>query len=73
MAEIELTDELKALGHAAREAGATARKSAYSAAAWKPWQDAALAVQSAITEHAKASGQSRVAVEMAVKQAALEG
>ncbi|MET7719028.1 hypothetical protein [Streptomyces sp. NPDC005407] len=51
----------------------TARKREYSAEAWRPWLDASLAVESAITEHARASGQSRVAVEMAVKQAALEG
>lgn len=73
MADIELTDELKALGRAALEAGVAARKREYSAEAWRPWLVASLAVQSAITDHAKASGQNRVAVEMAVKQFALGG
>lgn len=70
MTEIELTDELKTLGRAAREAGAAARKREYSAEAWRPWLDASLAMQSAVAAHARATGQSRVDVEMAVKQAA---
>ncbi|MFI0778391.1 hypothetical protein [Streptomyces sp. NPDC021212] len=36
---------------------------------WKHWYDAAVTVQTAVTEHAKEAGLSRVALESAVKKA----
>ncbi|MGW3135929.1 hypothetical protein [Streptomyces sp. NPDC001139] len=38
--------------------------------AWRAWREAAEVVQAAVTEHAKAKGESRHGVEVAVKQAA---
>ncbi|MFJ5228202.1 hypothetical protein [Streptomyces sp. NPDC088400] len=43
-----------------------------SAQAWKPWLAAAADVHRGITEHAAASGENRVDVEMATKLAARE-
>lgn len=36
---------------------------------WKHWYDAAVAVQAAVTEHARDAGLSRAALEAAVKKA----
>jgi hypothetical protein len=69
---IELTDELIQLQRAANAAREAATSGPYSAAAWRPWLDAAEAVQVAVAEHAKATGQNRYEVEMAVKLAARE-
>lgn len=69
---IELTDDLVALQRAANAAHGEATSAGYSAEAWRPWRDAAEAVQTAITEHAKETGQNRYDVEMAVKAAARE-
>lgn len=38
-------------------------------AQWKHWYDAALAVQTAVTEHAREAGISRAELESAVKKA----
>lgn len=67
---IELTDELIQLQRAANTARETATAGAYSAEAWRPWSDAVDAVQAAVTEHAKATGQNRYEVEQAAKAAA---
>lgn len=67
---IELTDELIRLQRAANAAQEQATAGPYSAAAWRPWLDAAEAVQAAVVEHAKETGQNRYEVEMAVKLAA---
>lgn len=67
---IELTDELIQLQRAANAAREQAAAGPYSAEAWRPWLDAVEAVQAAVVEHARATGQSRYEVEMAVKQAA---
>lgn len=72
MADIELTDELIQLQRAANTARETATAGTYSAEAWRPWSDAVDVVQAAVTEHAKATGQNRYEVEMAVKKAARE-
>lgn len=72
MADIELTDELIQLQRAANTAREQATVGAYSAEAWQPWSDAVDVVQAAVTEHAKATGQNRYEVEMAVKKAARE-
>lgn len=69
---IELSDELIRLQRAANAARKTATASAYSADGWQPWRDAVEAVQAAVVEHAKATGQNRYEVEMAVKLAARE-
>lgn len=67
---IELTDELIDLQRAALAAQAEALASPYTAESWAPWREAAAQVQQAITDHAAATQQSRVDVEMAVKKAA---
>ncbi|MFI8360738.1 hypothetical protein ACIGD1_11320 [Streptomyces sp. NPDC085612] len=67
---IELTDELIQLRRAADEARARATAGPYSAAAWRPWMEAAEAVQVAVTEHAAATGQNRFEVEKALVTAA---
>nr|WTA00189.1 hypothetical protein OH820_35140 [Streptomyces sp. NBC_00857] len=63
-----LVDRQRAANAVRREA----TRGEYSAQAWKPWLDAAMAVQQGITEHAAASGENRVDVEMATKLAARE-
>ncbi|MFI6284075.1 hypothetical protein ACIBCM_04820 [Streptomyces sp. NPDC051018] len=72
MAEIELTDELVALERAALKAREEAMSGTYSTETWRPWLTASIAAQTAITEHARQTGQNRVDVEMAVKRAARE-
>lgn len=69
---IELSDELIQLQCAANEAREKATAGPYSAEAWRPWLDAVEAVQAAVVEHAKATGQNRYQVEMAVKLATRE-
>jgi hypothetical protein len=66
---IELSDELIQLQHAAVAAQQAAQAGPYSADAWNPWLEAAQASQVAITEHAKATSQSRFDVEAEVKLA----
>jgi hypothetical protein len=67
---IELTDELIQLQRATNAAREAATAGPYSAEAWRPWLEAAEAVQDAVTEHAAATGQDRHKVEAAVKTAA---
>lgn len=69
---IELTDDLIRLQRAANAAREAATSGPYSAEAWRPWLEAAEAVQTAVAEHANATGQNRYEVEMAVKLAARE-
>ncbi|MFJ2882500.1 MULTISPECIES: hypothetical protein [unclassified Streptomyces] len=66
---IKLTDELIQLERAAMEAQNAAMSASPPEGAWAAWRDAAAEVQAAITEHAAATDQSRVQVEMAVKKA----
>ncbi|MFD4912877.1 hypothetical protein ACFWNR_06595 [Streptomyces virginiae] len=67
---IELTDELLTLQRAANAARERALAGAYSREAWRPWLEAADALQAAVTEHAKATEQDRHKLEKAVKDAA---
>lgn len=69
---IELTDELIQLRRTADEARARALAGPYSREAWRPWLEAADALQAAVTEHATASGQERHKVEQAAKDALRE-
>ncbi|MFF3324992.1 hypothetical protein [Streptomyces sp. NPDC002889] len=66
---IELTDELLELQRAADAARDQATGAGYSPRAWRPWQDAAAAVQAAVTAHAAATGLNRYEVEQALKAA----
>ncbi|MEU2487012.1 hypothetical protein ABZ593_20690 [Streptomyces sp. NPDC012617] len=66
---IELTDELIQLERAALDAQAVATSPSPPAGAWTAWREAAQAVQRAVTEHAAATEESRVDVEMALKKA----
>ncbi|MGW1015555.1 hypothetical protein [Streptomyces niveus] len=69
----EIPDDLLQLQRAAEVARRAATARAYSSEAWRPWLDAAEAVQRAVTEHAAATaGVSRYELEMAVKRAARE-
>lgn len=70
---IELPDDLIQLQRTAVAAQAEATSAGYSPEAWRPWLDAAQAVQAAVTAHAEATGASRYEVEMAVKKAGREG
>ncbi|WP_327738479.1 hypothetical protein OG749_36460 [Streptomyces nojiriensis] len=69
---IELSDELIQLQRTADEARARALSGPYSREAWRPWLEAADALQAAVTDHAKASEQDRYKLEKAVKDAARE-
>lgn len=69
---IELSDELIQLQRAANQAREAATAGPYSSEAWRPWREAAEALQAAVVEHAKATGQNRYEVEMAVKLATRE-
>ena len=69
---IELSDELIELQRAANRARERALAGVYSREAWRPWLEAADALQAAVTDHAKASEQDRYKVEMAVKGAVRE-
>ncbi|MEV8398784.1 hypothetical protein [Streptomyces niveus] len=67
----EIPDNLLALQRAANAAQRAATARDYSPEAWRPWLDAAEAVQRAVSEHAAATaGVSRYELEMAVKAAA---
>ncbi|MGW7331223.1 hypothetical protein ACWGIU_22030 [Streptomyces sp. NPDC054840] len=66
---IELSDELIELQRAANQARERALAGVYSREAWRPWLEAAEALQAAVTEHAEASGQERHKVEQAAKDA----
>lgn len=66
---IELSDDLIQLQHTAVAARAEATAGGYSPQAWRPWLNAAEAVQQAVTAHAEATGQNRYEVEQAVKKA----
>ncbi|MFE4336085.1 hypothetical protein ACFRQM_44035 [Streptomyces sp. NPDC056831] len=66
---IEPTDELIQLQRAAVDAQKTAMSASPPEGAWTAWRKAAERVQAAITEHAAATGENRVDVEMAVKKA----
>lgn len=68
---IELSDELLRLQRAAVEARETATAGTYNAEAWRPWLEAADALQAAVTEHAATTGQNRYDVETALKKAVL--
>ncbi|MFG2328230.1 hypothetical protein ACGFMM_01255 [Streptomyces sp. NPDC048604] len=68
---IELSDDLIQLQRSAVEAQREATVGAYSAEAWKPWLEAAEKLHAEITAHAEATGQSRFAVEAALKKAVL--
>ncbi|MFD3523854.1 hypothetical protein [Streptomyces sp. NPDC058653] len=70
MATIEIPDDLLDLQRAAEGARRAATAGSYSPEVWRPWLDAAEAVQRAVTEHAAAFGVSRYELEMAVKKAA---
>jgi hypothetical protein len=67
---IELSDELIQLQRAANVARGQALAGPYSREAWRPWLEAADALQAAVTAHAEASGQDRHKVEKAVKDVA---
>ncbi|MFF5778197.1 hypothetical protein ACFY7Y_14750 [Streptomyces virginiae] len=69
---IELSDELIQLQRAANQAREQALAGPYSREAWRPWLEAADALQAAVTEHATAAGQDRHKLEVAVKNAARE-
>ena len=69
---IEPTDELIELQRAANQAREQALAGVYSREAWRPWLEAADALQAAVTEHATASGQDRHKIEQAAKDAARE-
>lgn len=69
---IEPTDELVELQRAANAARVQALTGPYSRGAWRPWLEAADALQAAVTEHAKAVGEDRHKLEKAVKDAARE-
>lgn len=74
MANLKAPDDLVQLQRAALAAQAEALREGYAAERWRPWVDAAVAVQAAITERAAAGGKvNRVDLEMAVKLAAREG
>ncbi|GAA2945873.1 MULTISPECIES: hypothetical protein [Streptomyces] len=66
---IELPDELIQLERAAQDAQAAATSASPPEGAWVAWREAAARVQAAITEHAAATKENRVAVEMGVKKA----
>lgn len=61
-------EDLINLEREAVEAYDEARRVEYSAAAWKPWLDAAAVFQAAVTSYAKQEGKDRVSVEMGVKK-----
>ncbi|MFI6150930.1 hypothetical protein [Streptomyces sp. NPDC051109] len=67
---IELTDELIQLRRTADAARAHATAGPHSAEGWRPWLETAAAVNDAVTEHAKATGQNRYEVEKALVTAA---
>ena len=69
---IELSDELIQLQRAANQARERALAGPYSREAWRPWLEAADALQAAVTEHATATGQDRHKVEQAAKDAVRE-
>ncbi|MCX5176689.1 hypothetical protein [Streptomyces virginiae] len=69
---IEPTDELIELQRAANRAREKALAGVYSREAWRPWLEAADALQAAVTEHATAAGQDRHKVEQAAKDAVRE-
>ncbi|MFG2976272.1 hypothetical protein ACGFYY_25230 [Streptomyces sp. NPDC048331] len=69
---IEPSPELIDLQRAANAARVQSLAGPYSREAWRPWLEAAEAVQAAVTEHAKAAGEDRYKVEVAVKNAARE-
>jgi ABC-type taurine transport system ATPase subunit len=65
---IKLSDELIELERRAVAAAEAARGVPYSTEAWRPWLDAAEAVQAAVTAHAAATGQNRFEVEAELKR-----
>lgn len=68
---IEPPAELIQLQRAADRAREEALAQPYSREAWRPWLDAAEAVQAGVTEHAAAAGDvNRYELEKAVKNAA---
>ncbi|MCX4801804.1 hypothetical protein OG594_09085 [Streptomyces sp. NBC_01214] len=69
---IEPTDELIELQRAANQARERALAGPYSREAWRPWLEAASALQVAVTDYATASEKNRYEVEKAVKDAARE-
>ncbi|WP_107065638.1 hypothetical protein [Streptomyces aureus] len=68
---MDLPDDLINLERDAEEARArmAGLADAEHNAQWKRWREASAAVQGAITAHAKATGENRMSVEMAVKKA----
>lgn len=67
---IELPDELIHLQRAAVAAQQEATAAGYTPDGWRPWLDAAEAVQARVTAHATTAGVNRYELEMAVKKAA---
>lgn len=73
MAKLVAPDDLIRLQRAALAAQADAVREGYTPEGWRPWVEAAAAVQNAISERAPADGVGQVELEMAVKKAAREG
>lgn len=69
MAKVEPPDDLIALQRAALAAREAALREDYTPEGWRPWVEAAAAVQEAISERAAATEVSRYELEMAVKKA----
>lgn len=68
----DIPDELIKLERSAEEARAalSGLEGAEYKSQWVAWYEAAVAFQAAVTSHAEAVGEPRVAVEMAAKKAA---
>lgn len=73
MANLKAPDDLVQLQRAALAAQAEALREGYTAERWRPWVEAAAAVQAAITERAATNDKvTRYELEMAVKLASRE-
>ena len=72
MAKLVAPDDLIRLQRAALTAQDETVREGYTPEGWRPWVEAAAAVQNAISERAAEAGVNRVELEMAVKQAARE-
>ena len=62
-------DDLINAERAVLEAHGAVKGVPYSAEAWRPWFDAAVAFQAKVSEYAREQGTDRVSVEMDVKKA----
>jgi len=72
VAKLVAPDDLIRLQRAALTAQDETVREGYTPEGWRPWVEAAAAVQNAISERAAEAGVNRVELEMAVKQAARE-